>query len=212
MFHTHNPIIREYAQTGPLEVADVARFVIATIQQSIEHTPEIAHEFRHMGAASKYAFGWKGPAIDWHNENARRTHADAMAIYRGADCERACEVALTEYFASLPGLGLAKGGFMVQLCFGLSGCLDSHNLARFGIAAGPFQANAFKALRRDATRRQRAADYVNHVHACGGPAGLWDSWCDYVADLRPATFESGFHVSSYHVAALDIPPQESIPF
>lgn len=212
MFYAHNPIIREYAQSGPDAAADVARFVIATIQQSIERVPEIAREFRHMGSESLYAFGWKGAAIDWHNDNAERTHGDALAIYHNADCERDAEIALTAYFASLPGLGLAKGGFMAQLCFGLSGCLDSHNLARFGINPGPYKASAYKALRRDVSRHQRAADYVTHIHALGGPAGLWDSWCDYVAELRPDVFGDGFDVSACHVAALDIPCEESIPF
>lgn len=204
MFENHNPLIREYAQTGAPELADVARFVIATVQQQIEHVPEIAAEFRTIGRESRYAFGWKANAIDWHNANAAQTHADTLAIFHGADCARAAAEGVTAYFASLPGLGLAKGGFMAQLCFGVSGCLDSHNLARFGIPPARFSASAYKGLRRADNRQARVAEYVDAVDAQGGCAALWDSWCDYVAALRPDRFESGFDVSALHVEGLEL--------
>lgn len=203
MFNSHNPIIREYAQASADGMRHVLGFVCATVQQQIETVPDILADFEAKGPESRYAFGWKADALQHYREHAETIYGEAMARDRDAH-------ALTDYFASLPGLGLAKGGFAVQLCFGVSGCLDSHNLNRLGINPQRFSASAFKNLK--GSRADRLSEYLDHVEAAGGCAGLWDDWCDYVAALRPDRFETGSCVSELHCSALGLGASSEIPF
>ena len=200
MFATHNPVINDYAQAGAGEFADVARFVLATIQQSIETVPVICQDFRDQGAASRFAFGWKAAAIDWHNANAGRVLSECLPMARAGDVP-----ALIDYCARLPGLGVVKGGFLVQLAFGLGGCLDRHNLALYGVSEARFSASAYAGLRKPESRVARVAEYCAHIERAGGCAVLWDAWCNHVASLRPSMFTGGgFQVSALHVEALAI--------
>lgn len=204
MFNTHNPIIGEWARRNPDNMATVFMFVTATIQQPIEQVPAILKDYREKGAKSAYAWGWKGEAIEHYQENREAIYGDLMAIYEGVKCPKGLEVALLAYLANLPGLGLVKGAFVAQLAFGVGGCMDSHNMKRFGVKAARFSASAFKALRSPNAKVARVQEYCALVAKVGGGAGLWDSWCDYVAGLRPKVFADGFAVSQLHVDAFQI--------
>lgn len=214
MFANHQPVIGAWARAHPDNMHQVIKFVIATVQQSIEEASgPILQDFDAHGPDSRFAFAWKADALAHYGEHFETIHADAIAIYAAAESDREAAIALTAYFAALPGLGLVKGGFVVQLCFGVSGCIDSHNLKRYNIAPGPFTASAFKNLRSPESRAARAARYVDLVEQCGGTEALWDEWCDYVATLRPDRFSDGYDVSELHVSAFGLRALgEDIPF
>ena len=212
MFASHQPIIGDWARRSPDNFRDVLRFVIATVQQSIETVPEIVADFRALGSESRFAFDWKARALDFYDQEGAAVFDRALTIWQGAKHdETRAAIELTGYFADLPGFGLVKGGFVAQMAFGVSACLDSHNMARFGINPDRFSAGAYKALRKPESKAARVAEYVALCNQLGGTAGLWDSWCDYVASLRPDTFESGFDVSRIHVDALGA-DLEALPF
>jgi hypothetical protein len=82
--------------------------------------------------------------------------------------------------------------------------MDSHNMRRFGVKEGRFSASAFKSLRTPEARLARIVEYCALVGGVGGGAALWDSWCDYVAALRPDRFQSGDDVSRLHVTAFGL--------
>ena len=96
----------------------------------------------------------------------------------------------------VPGLGLAKSGFIVQMLYGMSGCIDTHNLTRFNLHRRRF------ACGTKATDRRRIGEYNDMVGRLGGTARLWDEWCIYVAD-RDANYVDADHVSRLHLTPLE---------
>ena len=179
-------------------------FVTATIQQPIEQVPAILADYREHGPASKYAWGWKSEALAHYAAHRETIYGDLMAIYTGVSDPEGREVALLSYLATLPGLGLVKGAFVAQLAFGIGGCMDSHNMKRFGANPARFSASAFKSLKGAQKRAERIAEYVALVNSVGGGPALWDSWCNYVASLRPDRFADGREVSALHVSAFGL--------
>jgi hypothetical protein len=110
---------------------------------------------------------------------------------------------LLNYFASLPGLGLVKGGFLAQLVFGLVGCIDTHNLTRFNVRPYDVAARAFKSAKTSATRNRKIEVYLDICAKLGGCAALWDGWCEYVyARNRGDYYTSAQQVSQMHVDAI----------
>jgi len=203
MFDTHQKAIGEFARANPANMAKVYTFVIATIQQSIETVPDMTKDMVLLGSASPYAWGFKADAMDFIRDNADMVFHASMAINANHANPQDAEHELLKFFADLPGLGLAKGGFMVQLCYGLSGCLDSHNLARFNISANDFKASRFKKAKSPALRSDIVQAYHIACHNAGGTRSLWDSWCEYVAGLRDDL--TGYQVSALHCRALGLP-------
>lgn len=204
MYANHNPVIGAWARESAHNMEGVFMFVTATIQQPIEQVPAILADYQANGPASKYAWGWKVTALKHYAANRDTIYADLMAIYEGVKDDSGREIALLAYLANLPGLGLVKGAFVAQLAFGLGGCMDSHNMKRYGANAARFSASAFKALRSPQARVARIAEYCELVREVGGGPALWDSWCDYVASLRPARWANGHEVSKLHAEAFGL--------
>jgi len=198
MFERDQALIAEYAQASPENMAGVYRFVLATIQQPLEQVGEIKADFEEKGEASRYAFASKRTALQWLADPANVDSMYAIAMAR----KEAGRDALLAVFAELPGLGIVKAGFMVQLCFGVSGCLDTHNMKRLDINPNRFAAARYKGAKTEATKQAIRDEYHAAVDRLGGCEALWNSWCDYVATLRPAKWESGDVVSRYHSAVI----------
>ena len=113
---------------------------------------------------------------------------------------------LMEEFLKVPGLGMAKAGFLVQLLTGEAGCLDMHNVERFGLSPVHW---AIRPRARLHEQLQEIQDkirlYLSLCEACGGSEYLWDSWCEHLNDTV-STFEGAEDVSRRHyIYLLDIP-------
>lgn len=203
MYDTHAQRIACYAQSSPDALAHVMEFVILTIRMPLHRIPKDMAELRKRGAKSRNLWGWKREA--WQNVQAHKAaiFADAMEMYRHPDAHEA-ERQLLAYFAAMPGFGLAKGGFVVQLAFGLGGCLDSHNVERFGLRANDIAAKRFKGAKTWETRYRLIDVYQDLLQRCGGCKGLWDDWCNYVAANQPNQYRDGHHVSALHCEALGL--------
>ena len=193
MYAKHQPIIADYAKQSPDKLSDVYTFILATIQQRLYHVPRVMRDIRENGSDSPHLWGFKYQAYKFMKENKRDIYDTILAIQ--SDHDR-----LT-YVASLPGLGLVKAGFLLQLVFGEAGCLDTHNINRFGLKAGAFKASSFKMAKTSQTRERLVANYLDLCHKLGGSEGLWNSWCSHVADVDP-DFVSADQVSAFHVEAI----------
>lgn len=198
MYARDQKAIAAFARQSPDNFARVVKFIYLTVQQPLYTVGDALYSVDREGARSRYAWGWKATAIDWIDENAAE-------VWRIADeLSLAGPEALLAYLADLPGLGLVKGGFLAQLCWGVAGCIDTHNIQRFELNPREFAASRFKGL-KTATKRQRLVrDYLALCQRCGGPEGLWNDWCDYVAAItdkgnsRGPYQGSGDYVSSLH--------------
>jgi len=203
MFDEHQTKIGRYARQGPDEMARVYTFVLATIQQSLWMTPDIMQSIDREGIESRYLWGFKYDAYEYLVDNQRQIYDNAMDIYSGYASPEVQEQELLYYFASLPGLGIVKAGFMVQLCFGMAGCIDTHNLSMYGICPNKFKASRFKAA-KDKTKRLIMLQYLTVIDSEGGCGSFWDRWCEYVAKRSPERYTGPYAVSELHVTAIGV--------
>ena len=201
MFDEHQAKIGRYARRDADSMARVYAFVLMTVQQPLHMMPTAMRSLDTDGVESRFLWGFKIPAYDFLMENKQAIYDVSMAIYRGHADPELQQHELLRYFAGLPGLGVVKGGFMVQLCFGLAGCIDSHNMARFGIKPSRFKAARFKRAQTK-TRNVILRDYFSVIKTNGGCAELWNSWCVYVHKRNPVEYTSAYAVSELHVTAI----------
>ena len=204
MYHEHQKKIGRYARQSPEHFARILQFVILTVRVPLYRVRQDTLIAAQGGAdALGVLWGWKHIAYNTAQDEAENSLAYLEHCQGHYDDERERAQAMIEYVASLPGFGLAKAGFVLQLAFGLAGCLDTHNLARFHI-----KESAFKGYKERKTKRGRermARKYIDAVYSLGGPSALWDTWCEYVATNQPHNYNSAEEVSRLHCEALDLP-------
>jgi len=194
MFSTHQSAISAFALGSNVGLERTFRLVFLSIRQPFHSMAKQMRDVDENGLQSPYLFGWKRDGLAFVRDNAsglRHALAGVPAGYGDADT--------LLRIASVPGLGLVKAGFVLQLVTGSAGCIDSHNLQRFGL-----NANAFKygASASDALKRKKALAYLDACWKAGGCASLWNGWCDHVAAQQPKRWQSGFEVSAMHQSAI----------
>ena len=201
MYHRDQKAIQRYALENADNMARVYTFVLLTIQQQLSLVGDAMRDVDNQGVESRFLWGFKDPAYTWLQENKHTIYDNSLDVYDKILDEQLCEYLLLNYFSRLPGLGIVKGGFMVQLCFGMSGCIDTHNLKRMGIDPATYNATSFK--RSSVKRQQETLDsYMDMIHLWGGSEQMWNDWCQYVADKLPDTFDDADHVSRVHWEAI----------
>ena len=173
MFKKHQRNIEEFARKNPDNFTQVVLFVSATIQQMFHTVPTIVDDVREYGLDSKHLWGSKKDTWRYTLENKDLLFE---AVFSDMDLE---DKLLS--IAEIPGIGLVKAGFVLQLCTGEVGCLDVHNLRRFGLSAQTFKFGKVKYL----TARKKATLYIKTCIQCGGSETLWDEWCQLIADKYP---------------------------
>ena len=194
MFSTHQKAISDFALSSNVGLERTFRLVFLSIRQPFWRMPEQFKSVDDMGLDSPYLFGWKRAGLAFVRANAsglRHALAGVPAGYGGAET--------LLQIASVPGLGLVKAGFVLQLVTGSAGCIDSHNLERFGL-----NANAFKygSNASDALKRKKALAYLDACWNAGGCESLWNGWCDHVAAYHPKHWTDGNAVSEMHQTAI----------
>ena len=129
---------------------DILPFAYQTFN---EHGLEIASK-RHKNFA---AMTFKAKAIKYCFENREK-------IYHAYN-----DLSSEDFFAwlieNVPGLGFTKAAFVVQMTYGVLGCLDSVNIQRFGLG-----------------RIRTTKEYLEALELCGESCvELWCNWCKTVA-------------------------------
>jgi len=194
MYREHQPKIQHFAERSPENFARVGTFVLATIRQPIERVPESMRDIARNGAESRSLYGSKRDGYLYLQANAERIQVESTTHHLNGD-----DIALALSLLQVPGLGLVKAGFLAQLAFGRIGCLDTHNMKRFDLDRNAFRTGGLAA----STLIARTRLYVETCRLCGGSEKLWDSWCRYVAALRPSNFAQGglFDENNHETAA-----------
>lgn len=200
MFADHQPIIAAHARTVD-GFRRVCTFVLLTIRRPLYKVPGDMADVE--AGDTRHVWGMKRAGIAaLAGEGAARLMAAVDAALAEGD-----HVGALAAVAKVPGFGLAKGGFVLQLARGVGGCIDTHNLARFGYGERAFAVDAKRV--KDATLRRHAARYMGAVDSLGGCESLWDSWCAYVAERQPDRYRDADHVSAYHLLALGLAQEGS---
>lgn len=206
MFANHQPMIARYALQSPENLRRVINFVICTIQQPLKRVPEQMADLDKLGERSRFLYASKRDAFIYARDHAAALYAEAIELSAIADPIEA-ERQLLIHFAAIPGIGLVKAGFIIQLVFGLGGCLDTHNIGRFGLTAGDLKSDRFKRPKTWAAKYRRLDIYQDILRALGGAETLWDSWCEFVAAKEgkySQNFRDAFEVSEYHCIGIGI--------
>lgn len=204
MFAKHQLQISQFARANPENFAKVMQFVIITIRNPLYNVASDIETATNGGEeAMGVLFGYKFEAYNdaYLRREAHFSYCEFAAMHNTGD-ELAC--AIIEYVAAFPGFDIPKAGFVAQLIYGVGGCLDTHNLKRFGFKPSAFR--NFKQRKTAKARRNLVAKYVKACNDCGGAEHLWNSWCEYVAtqSARASVYRDAYHVSSLHVEALNI--------
>lgn len=185
MFLTHQSEIQRFASLSARNTNKVLTFVQVTIQQRFDHVPNMIEEINNTGTCKRLT----------------TRQRDSIAVYRQREDEifsivfsSASVSEKLAFLASLPGFGLPKAGFVLQLLIGRVGCLDVHNLKRFGIKASAF------VLRNGSPSNQNKIDkYISICDTELGCGYLWDSWCQLIAEKYNKVYQNAEHVSRLHV-------------
>lgn len=205
MFTNHQPKIAKFAARNPDNFFQVIQFVLLTIQQPLLRMPLDMREVNKRGADASCLWGVKLQAWRYHGINRGTVYDTALQLNDTNPNPYEAEKAVLGYLATLPGLGLVKGGFVAQLAFGLAGCLDTHNVVRYNLSRSQVSACAYKSAKTQKSRDAKLDAYLGLCHEFGGCEALWDSWCEHVFSRnRGDVYDSAYHVSAVHCEAFGL--------
>jgi len=208
MFSTHQPPIMAFARENADHMAAVGAFVIHTARVPLARAVTDFQKWWSNGDTSAL---W-----DWKHEAVREMWRDRQARFERLEMLQHDRDAMLHEVAHWTGFGLEKGGFLLQLAYGMSGCLDTHNKRRLSIPERKFDAWRFTRARTMATRMRLVSEYHETVDACGGTAVLWDEWCVFIFERSPNEWRDSDQVSAWHALAFDVEPadgqDDDVPF
>lgn len=189
MFREDQPKIAEFAWRSPENLARTLLFTRFTVRRHLYDVGPYLDHVEEYGKPACYS--------DQDAEAFDAIHAGSSYIVSQPWRYRFGGMTLFYEVLSYPGFGIVKAGFAVQLLTGDIGCLDTHNIQRFGLTAKDFSASGSWV-----TVQGRVRKYVALCQSLGGPEFLWDSWCKYVSALYPKMYPTAQAVSSAHVDAI----------
>ncbi len=203
MYREHQAIIAAWAARRSENLARVLQFCIVSQRRKFFNVPaDMETAILGLPEVPGVLYGWRARAWDevWERREDTAWHCrDILSHGLGRRARADC---LLAYISGFYGLNVAKAGFACQLAFGVSGCLDTVNVARLGLPAA--YCKGFSTLRTPRGRWRRVARYNATVYRHGGPARLWDDWCRAVADRYPGRFPAAWDVSAYHLECLGV--------
>ena len=192
MFATHQPEIAEIARSSSEGFFSVVLMAMVSANIPFHKVGVAMEDTQREGSTSKWLRGSKREGYAALKEQQESLWVEYTTVW-DFDPIGYSEVALLRLL-EIPGLGLVKAGFSVQLLLGQLGCLDVHNQALYGIS--PELTRARKHLPHLLPRKvQKYSEVVNRY----GSEFLWDSWCIHMAKTYPKHFLSGEAVSAYHI-------------
>jgi hypothetical protein len=183
MYADHQPTIAAYALASPTGFARTVTFVLASIKRYFSNVHLVMDRPEYFTPAGQRGYAYVQCAAHalWHFACTHHTAEDRLRRYM-----------------DIPGLAYCKAGFLCQLVHGQVGCLDTHNLKRFGLSP-----TAFRVPNTTEASTERLRVYVTTCEGtAGGPQALWDDWCHIQARLYPQVWRSAEHASAYHVACI----------
>ena len=202
MFNSHNPYCRMVGRRDIAGHNRVLAFVLASIREKTDKLPDIMNQYKQQGFKySRISWGNKAKAGEYivHHEKELFDGMRAILPKESSDHQ------LMMHYLNIPGFGIPKSGFIVQLLTGKAGCLDVHNIRRYlpDIDASRGTPSMFQtAGNSEKLKARKVASYLNLCDEIGGARFLWDNWCNSIAEMYPDKFSSGFEVSKLHMDCL----------
>ena len=195
MYRRDQKSIQRYV-SGPDELEHVCLLVVLSIRCDWRRVGKDLEDVRKRGDESPALWGHKIQAY----EDIKARKAELFDVVTDLRAGRIDETEALESFVSIHGLGLAKAGFVLQLVAGKVGCFDSHNFKRFGLNPNHFRLTPKLSAK---TREAKIRAYVDLCRSHGSE-NLWNGWCEYLAQLKPAAYRDADQVSRLHLDHLGL--------
>ncbi len=193
MYSDHVPLIREHAEASPQGLADVLTFALLSARVQFWRLDDQMQSVRKLGKDSPALWGWK-------REGYLRVQTSKLALHAMEPWQLYPTYAMETVIANIPGLGLAKGGFVCQMLGQPIACLDVRNRDVLGLPE-----RFFREFRRDRNGdvkvspkrfRERVEQYIATCQNTGGAEYWWNRWCNDTAARLGTT---GEEISAEHV-------------
>jgi len=195
MYNRDQKVIGMLSKGNPKATKQICIFVADSVRNQFTGTEKRLKEIKKFGAkATALNNKVKNNGYKYIQNNYKHLHEVIHAkesLFTMADKL----VALTE----IPGIGLVKAGFILQLCLGKVGCIDCHNALRFDVNLDKFKLNSNTKL---ATKIKKAQEYIELCDQAGGSRKLWNGWCAFIATKYPSHFDNANDVSRVHADAI----------
>jgi hypothetical protein len=201
MYHKHNPMVRDYAFKSPANMERVLAFVSSSIRERTDRLPQYMIEYRQVGAKSSWIWGNKHSTIAYIKKHRKMLHTNMVQIIKAKKKDMALDLIML--FLKIPGFGLPKAGFCVQLVAGKAGCLDVHNIRKY-LPDEDARKGTPSWLQTSgnsiATKKKKAIIYLALCDDIGGARFLWNEWCNHISSEPWAKhfFPTGYDVSAVH--------------
>lgn len=188
MYAEHAPKIAEHMRASVDGFKRGMFFVIASIRQPITAVPDQVAEIEEHGTSAPCLFSHKVDAIAYIETHAAALLSDVLAARN--ECEAIAKL------TRIPGLGIVKAAFALQLMGFDVACLDARNIKREGRNPRAYRSDGGKSKDGLAWRR-KIARYVAETR--GRAAYYWDAWCHDVATVYEMTAEE---ISALHLTTI----------
>ena len=198
MYKQHATKVQSYAQRSADNMADVCLMVSLSIQQNWLGVGDMLADVRVNKIGSRFLWGFKADTYSYIMTHKHKIYSQMKAVINSNKTDDQKAVSLMRVFLRVPGLGLPKAGFMCQLCVGLVGCMDVHNIKLYGLNENALKLP--KSLKNPAKITEKIENYVKLCHDYGTEL-LWNSWCENLA-TKSVKWVDGFHVSEVHYTYL----------
>lgn len=187
MYAEHVPIIAAGMRAMPATFKRGAMFAVLSARVPFRTVPEKMADLDRNGSQAISLFGWKFDAYAHLQEQGEQ-------LWQNLRDETRIDAALYS-ITRVPGVGIVKGAFILQLMGFDVACLDTRNIKREGRNPLEYESRA-----RDKKHASYRAKIDRYVDDCGGRAQeYWDAWCE---DLGAQYQTTGEDISWRHVSAI----------
>lgn len=185
-------------RSGPDGFERICTFVLLTIRVPLYAAAADYKLLRNGDTSVRSLFGAKHSGLAYVRAHSAELLEGCEYAYETCNDVDAANV-IVGVLCDIPNIGPAKAGFICQMIYGLSGCIDTHNLTRFDLREREFR------MDRDLSARAKAKVVTRYNDFCrraGGARALWDGWCEYVHANQPINYPSAEYVSALHTVPL----------
>ena len=196
MYSTHAKAIAKYGLNSTEGLESVFRFCFCSIRKPISSCLYQIEDIEINGIQSKHLFGSKRKGLEYVIKNKEALLTGLLEI-KGRNMNDLARTIEAVYFVmQVPGLGMVKASFVLQMLGFNVACLDSHNLKRLGLDIKEMKVP--NTLRPE-TKIKKITKYVK-LTRIKGTEFWWDTWCHYVAgNIANKALATGEAVSEFHV-------------
>ncbi len=137
---------------NPNKAVDVGLVALLSIRMQWVGVGTQLKSVRDQGRDSPCLWGHKRKGYDYLVANKRLLYRTIRDLRAGRISTRA----FIRQWIKVPGMGIVKAAFVAQMACGKAGCLDMHNIKRFGLNAKVWTVPK----RKDIGDQRQAIDYL----------------------------------------------------